>query len=79
MRQAGTGRLVQVLEGEDIRLVQSQAGCPLMIAKRGNGDNKKGMVDELVELLETAPLEVTPRSAAPVDGSAERLWDEWDQ
>ncbi|KIJ51066.1 hypothetical protein M422DRAFT_65631 [Sphaerobolus stellatus SS14] len=77
VRDAGTGRLVQVLDGQDIRLVQSQPGLPLMIAKQGATDSKRGSVDELIELLETAPLD-TPRATMEQDGSVDRMWDEWE-
>ncbi|KAF8575974.1 hypothetical protein K439DRAFT_1419330 [Ramaria rubella] len=81
IRHAPTGRLVQVLEGKDIRLLQSQPGYPLLIAMRGKKDDKKGMSDELIELVETAPLHTRGgrRSGSRHDSSGSGpLWDEWD-
>jgi hypothetical protein len=87
IRHAPTGRLVQVVEGRDIRLVQSQAGNPLLIAMRGKKDDKQGLSDELIELVETAPIE-RPRlaqgnssgsgSGNGLHESSNSLWDEWD-
>jgi RHO1 GDP-GTP exchange protein 1/2 len=76
IRYVPTGRLVQVLEGKDHRLMQSLPGSPLLVARRGQKDDKQGMSDELVELVETAPFETSRTSG--IQGTADTLWDEWD-
>lgn len=73
IRHVPTGRLVQVLEGRDIRLMQSLPGSPLLIAMRGKKDDKQGLSDELAELVETAPFEAVRRQ-----DTVDTLWDEWD-
>ncbi|KAF8507665.1 hypothetical protein JB92DRAFT_2832700 [Gautieria morchelliformis] len=75
IRHVPTGRLVQVMEGRDFRLMQSLPGSPLLVVRRGK-DDKQGMSDELVELVETAPFE-TSRTPG-IQGTADTLWDEWD-
>lgn len=76
IRDIPTGRLVQVLEGRDFRLVQSETGSPLLVAMRGKKDDKQGMSDELVELVETAPFETSRAQGNP--GVVDTLWGEWD-
>lgn len=75
VRDVPTGRLVQVLEGRDFRLLQSEPGNPLLVAMRGKKDDKQGMSDELVELVATAPFE-TSRSHG--NAETDTLWGEWD-
>ena len=71
IRAIRTGRLVQVIEGQDIRLVHSSERS-VLVAMRG-GSAEGGAIDKLVELVETADLTVpTPYTAVP------GLWDEWD-
>ncbi|KAF8506144.1 hypothetical protein BU17DRAFT_101003 [Hysterangium stoloniferum] len=73
VRHVGTGRLVQVIEADDIRLVQSAVGSPLLIAMRGKKNDERGARDALVELVETSPIEArrSMQETAP-------LWDEWE-
>ena len=46
----------------------------LLVAMRGDKDDRDGVSDKIVELSETAVLE-TP--SAP-SASSEGIWDEWD-
>jgi RHO1 GDP-GTP exchange protein 1/2 len=84
VREVNTGRLVQVLEGEDIRLLHpgstsgagTGAGQGVLVAMRSGADTSgKAQVEKVVELLQTAEI-VTP-GPAPVNVQAE-LWREWD-
>lgn len=73
VRHIPTGRLLQIIEGREIRLVQSRARGkgPILIARRGTKDDAKGMSDQLVELIETAPLTDQTSNDFGV------IWDEW--
>lgn len=75
VRHIGTGRLVQVIEGNGFRLLQSQPGMPLLIAMHSNENDLSGIQEELVELVETAPLE-SPLTSLPPD-ETNTLWQEW--
>jgi len=87
IRHIQTGRLVQVLEGEDIRLLYPG---PLpgekvtLIAMRDGTSDVPGPKDKIVELVETQELRgsssnssspmVTPRS----EYAASDIWDMWE-
>lgn len=75
IRNVTTGRIVQVIEGEDIRLLYSgpyvKKDSPVLVAMRGKKD-KNGQSEKIVELLETEEISLlTPE----VDVL---IWDEWD-
>ncbi|THV07437.1 hypothetical protein K435DRAFT_710318 [Dendrothele bispora CBS 962.96] len=78
VRHIMTGRLVQVIEGEDIRLLY---GGPtpastdnILVVMRGNRDDENGLSEKIVELMETSEINDynTPTTANPA------MWDEWD-
>ena len=69
VRTVGTGRLVQVIEGEDIRLVHASERA-VLVAMKGPQD-----ADKLVELIETAELSAL---GGQDDGVPSGVWDEWD-
>ncbi|KAH7884721.1 hypothetical protein F5I97DRAFT_1929559 [Phlebopus sp. FC_14] len=80
IRDIQTGRLEQVIEGTDIRLLlhtpSAHAG-PLLVAMRGEKNDEDGTSERIVELVKTA--EITP--VTPVPGgfvAPESIWDEWD-
>ena len=79
IRNMNTGRLVQVVEGTDLRLLHAGsvggAGATILLAMRGEKDDRDGVSDKLTELVETAELARTPSTARTV---SENLWDEWD-
>ena len=78
VRDVNTGRLVQVLEGPDIRLLHygsKETSDTIIIAMRGDKDDNDGVSDKLVELIETTALGRTPSTARSIP---ENLWDEWD-
>ncbi|OCH94369.1 hypothetical protein OBBRIDRAFT_141319 [Obba rivulosa] len=74
IRTVETGKLVQVIEAADVRLLYRgllPSEKTVLVGMKGKQD-RGGIVDKLAELLETAEL-LTPRTASmPV------LWDEWD-
>ncbi|KAJ7227194.1 hypothetical protein GGX14DRAFT_418522 [Mycena pura] len=73
IRNVLTGLLVQVIEGQDIRLLHSTNDV-ILVAMRGGHDDEEGMSDKIVDLQETTEV-VGPRTATmPVPA----MWDEWD-
>jgi hypothetical protein len=80
VREVSTGRLAQVLEGDDIRLLHTGLGAcgegrdEFLIAMRGARDDREGASEKIVELLQTAELDLTPSSSHTAPG----VWDEWD-
>ncbi|KAG2157870.1 uncharacterized protein EDB93DRAFT_730686 [Suillus bovinus] len=82
IRSISTGRLDQVIEGRDIRLLlhtnlKSHPGDDtLLVAMRGTKDDKDGVSDKIIELVRTGEFNSmqTPMISTPVEG----LWDEWD-
>ncbi|KAG1805037.1 uncharacterized protein HD556DRAFT_1328030 [Suillus plorans] len=82
IRSISTGRLDQVIEGSDIRLLMHtnlkshSADDPLLVAMRGTKDDKDGVSDKIIELVRTGDFNSTqtPMTPTPVEG----LWDEWD-
>ncbi|TDL16579.1 hypothetical protein BD410DRAFT_822834 [Rickenella mellea] len=91
IRNVQTGRLVQVIEGRDIRLLHSgpPAIGPLLIAMRAKsvkddsgsgsaGGLSNGAVsDRIMELVETAEIR-TPSALTPASSMDGMMWDEWD-
>lgn len=76
IRELNTGRLVQAIEGQDIRLLYSpldfgQDGSIVVAMRQDTKGGQEGFSDNVVELSETAEVVSTPRQ-----GMA--LWDEWD-
>lgn len=82
IRSLSTGRLDQVIEGSDIRLLlhtnlkSHSVDDTLLVAMRGTKDDKDGVSDKIIELVQTAEFSSmqTPMASTPVEG----LWDEWD-
>lgn len=82
IRSLSTGRLDQVIEGNDIRLLlhtnmkSHSVDDTLLVAMRGTKDDKDGVSDKIIELVQTAEFSSmqTPMASTPVEG----LWDEWD-
>ncbi|KAH9949942.1 hypothetical protein B0H21DRAFT_725350 [Amylocystis lapponica] len=74
VRTVHTGKLVQVLEGADVRLVYAGL-LPMdkttLVAMKGR-DERGAVADQLMELVETAEL------ATPLAASVPALWDEFD-
>ena len=66
IRSISTGRIVQVLEGKDIRLLDDA-----VVVQRGQ-KHQDALHDRIVELVETQELNVTTPSATSL------AWDAWD-
>ncbi|KAF8910664.1 hypothetical protein CPB84DRAFT_1842646 [Gymnopilus junonius] len=78
IRSIATGRVVQVIEGHDIRLLYSgpytSKEDPVLVAMRGGKDDKNGASEKIAELIQTEEISLmTPATAV-----APSLWDEWD-
>ena len=86
IRHIPTGRIVQVLEGEDIRLLYSGLlpgeKVTLMGLKDGT-DDVPGPKEKIVELVETQELRKSPRvsssSSTPrSEYAGSDIWDMWE-
>jgi RHO1 GDP-GTP exchange protein 1/2 len=73
VRNVNSGRLVQVLEGEEIRLLSPirEKTDDVLVSMQGSRDDSRGVSHKFLELLETAEIQ-TPSS------SGHELWAEWD-
>jgi len=77
IRNVNTGRLVQVIEGTDLRLLYSQhedSNNTILVAMKGGKDDADGVSDKITELIETVEI-ATPSTARTPQ---ENFWDEWD-
>jgi len=82
IRHISTGRLDQVIEGFDIRLLlhtnlkSKSSDDTLLVAMREDKDDKDGVNDKIIELVQTWEISAiqTPMTSTPM----ESLWDEWD-
>jgi hypothetical protein len=74
IRDVNTARLVQVIEGQDIRLLHCgpKGGLDktILVAMRSERDVS---LDIIIELTETSPVNATPSSM-----SDQNFWSEWD-
>jgi len=75
VRNVTTGRIVQVIEGHDIRLLSSgphmSKGDPVLIVMRGGKEDPFSFSEKIVELSETEEIVHSP------EANADR-WVEWD-
>lgn len=72
VRHPPTGRLLQVIEGKEIRLMQAarKEEGPILVVRRGEVNDQNGISDQLVELVPTAPLDLH-------SVEADFVWEEW--
>lgn len=79
VRNIITGRLVQVIESDSIRCLYSgpatSSNDTILVGMRGAKDDKDGVSERIVELVETKELGV---NHPPVTNGAPGMWDEWD-
>jgi RHO1 GDP-GTP exchange protein 1/2 len=80
VRNVMTGRLVQVIEGIDIRLLYtpttSNADDTILVSMRGEADDDHSVSEKVVSLVETSEISALHASAnAAIPTEA---WDEWD-
>jgi len=75
VRSIASGKLVQVIEGEDVRLVHSGLAEEdmLVAAMTGDIEDENGLSEKVLELVPTAAIDVQEQV-----GSVEQYWDEWD-
>ncbi|KAF9532496.1 hypothetical protein CPB83DRAFT_903530 [Crepidotus variabilis] len=77
IRNITTGRIVQVIEGTDIRLLYTgpiaRKDDPVLVVMKGTKLDQDGQSEKIEELLETEEISVlSPTATAPA------MWDEWD-
>lgn len=74
VRHISTGKLVQVEEAPEVRMLQiaEPNNGALLLAIRGK-DDRDGLADRLVEMLETSPLTIPHSPGA----SGDPQWGEW--
>ena len=81
IRHLHTGKLVQVIEGNDMRLVHASERS-VMITMKGDVTNSNDSEHRLVELVETADLAEQEAQVASIRSpgvrASQALWDEWD-
>lgn len=76
IRHVATGKLVQVIEGEDIRLLYTgfkTGDRTVLVGMKGDKDDRDGQSYKLVDLVETQEIQ-TPTTSV----HSESLWDMWD-
>jgi len=75
VRFVPTGRLIQVITAKDIRFLQTASSekGPLLIAVKGEGDDKNGVTDKLVDITETKPI-----GGGPDEVFLDSQWAEWE-
>jgi hypothetical protein len=75
VRSIASGKLVQVIEGEDVRLVHSglTEEDMLVAAMTGDIEDENGLSEKVMELVPTAAID-----AQELVGRVEQYWDEWD-
>ena len=74
IRTVRTGKLVQVIKGENIRLLYSGEDIVLVaMKKKVNGQRWGQMEDVLIELIPTQAIEATPPKHAPTQDARRYL------
>jgi hypothetical protein len=75
VRSIASGKLVQVIEGKDVRLVHSglTEEDMLVAAMTGDIEDENGLSEKVLELVPTAAID-----AQEAIGRVEQYWDEWD-
>ncbi|KAI3604794.1 signal transducer [Moniliophthora roreri] len=80
IRQILTGRLVQVIEAQDIRLLYSGSKADsdetILVAMRGEKNDQDGIMEKIVELKETKEIGIG--TATPISAIPASVWEEWD-
>lgn len=71
VRNITTGRIVQVIEGDDIRLLWSgphaSKGNSVLVAMRGGKQDQYSVSEKIVELNKTEPIVLSPEADRWVD------------
>jgi hypothetical protein len=81
VRHVNTGRLDQVIEANDIRLLHSgplaSKGSMIMAVMAGKQEDGNGVTEKIVELQATASISHRPISSSTTPGGWEGGGDEW--
>ena len=82
IRAIQSGRLVQVIEGREIRLLQRGLGGDeesdmLIIGKRGEIEDRAGLSEGLFEMVQTAEIG-RPVAEVMSRENSRAMWEEWD-
>jgi hypothetical protein len=78
IRHATSGKLVQVIQGQDIQVLWSNYkldDSTVLIGMKGENDDEDGASHKIVELVETREI-MTPLTAR--NTREEAVWDTWD-
>jgi len=78
IRHVSTGRLVQVIDGEYIRLLYTglkTGDRTVLVGMKGDKDDKDGQSYKIVDLVETQEIQTPTTSMNP---NSEGIWDMWD-
>jgi len=82
IRDVRNGRIIQAIEGVDIRLLHFNASVgntdPIIVGMKGKKDDGNGASDRLVELAETMELKPISPVKMPSPITSPLIWDEWD-
>lgn len=89
IRDVATGKLLQVIEGGDIRLLYTEPEITphdnILLAMRGKFNDSGGLSEKIVELIKTVEYQPqstpvgTPNGTPGTPGSASvSVWSEWD-
>lgn len=75
VRSLASGKLVQVIEGGDIRLVHSglREEDMLVAAMTGDVEDESGLSEKVLELVQTTAIDTQE-----LMGRVEQHWDDWD-
>lgn len=78
IRNSTTGRIVQVIEGNEIRLLYSgpytKKDNPILVAMRGTKDDQNGQSEKIMEMLETEEISLI----SPSNVTVSSVWEDWD-
>jgi RHO1 GDP-GTP exchange protein 1/2 len=75
-----SGKLVQVIEGQDIKLLYAGFASEdktVLVGMKGDKDDEEGASYKIVDLVETQELQ-TPSTSSWRAMSTDELWDTWD-
>lgn len=78
IRNSTTGRIVQIIEGQDIRLLYAgpytKKDNPILVVMRGSKDDENGHSEKIIELVETEEISLV----SPTSVNVSSVWDDWD-
>jgi len=79
VRNITTGRIVQVVEGRQIRLLYSgpytTKDDPVLVVMQGEKNEQEGQSEKILALVETEEISVGSPTTTTTTAS---VWDEWD-